>query len=138
MTWQKLTFSWQTKLGALALGVLGVAQAFIGPGKDTTLAALATDGKFQLALAMAVIVWFTKSTSAHGTQDAPISAAVAARIVAGAATIPAAPACWVGSSLFGSAHIFMSLPDDPTKIGDLVHFEGSDYKRISKDYYEIQ
>jgi hypothetical protein len=138
VTWSKLTFSWQTKVGAIALGLLGVAQAFIGPGKDTTLVALVTDGKFQLALVMAIIVWFTKSTGAHGTQDAPIPPAQAAQIARVAATLPATPTCWVGAQLPGSAHIFISLPGDPTPVGTVVNFEGSDYKRVSQDYYEVQ
>jgi hypothetical protein len=136
MNWQKLTFSWETKLGAIGLVVLGAAQGFIG--KDTTLVSLAIDGKFQLALAMAVILWFTKSVSAHGTQDAPIPPAVAAAQLAAVPLAVLAPSP-LGALVPGSKHVYFSAAGDLNAVGDLFTApDGTKYLKITATTYEIQ
>jgi len=138
MNWQKLTFSWQTKLSAVFLFVWGVAQAFIGPGKDMSLKALATDHMFQFAMLGAISVWLTKYRNSHGTQDAPIPPAIAAAQLAAVPVAILAPSP-IGTLVPGSKHVYFATAGDLNPLGYLFTApDGTKYLKITPTEYEIQ
>jgi hypothetical protein len=138
MTWEKLFFSWQTKLAAIFLAVWGVAQAFIGPGKDQSIGALFMDRNFQFALLGAAAVWLTKYRNAHGTQDAPIPPVVAAALLASIPPTVLAPSP-VGGLVPGSKHVFFAVSGDQNPVGYLYSApDGMRYLKITATTYEMQ
>jgi hypothetical protein len=100
MDWNRMLFSWETKLVSLAGVVYVAVQGFNEP----SLIAAVHDGKLQLAVGLAVLAWLSKSNSAHGTSAEPIPAEQAAQIALVAANTPPS-AAFVGDLIAYSADI---------------------------------
>lgn len=131
--WSKLLFSWETKLVALAGVVYTAVQGFSEP----SFSAAIHDPKLQLAVGGAVLAWFSKSNSAHGTTDVPIPPSQAAQIAAVAANTPIpAPHISIGEQIPGTKNIFSALADDTVLVGNLAVVEGATYIKIAAGYYQ--
>jgi hypothetical protein len=129
MNWSKLGFSWETKL----LSLLGVIYSVVVSFNEPTLSTAVHDPKLQLALFGAVLAWFSKSNSAHGTPDNPISETQAAQIAAVAAS--SAPAS-VGAAIPGTGGLFLAAPNDVTPVGKTVTVGGVEYQKLTVTTYQ--